>query len=238
MKHVLVVEDDSLERKALERMFSLCYHDAFFVASAINGAMALSRFENYPFDLVLLDINLPDMTGLELLAKMKEKRPGVVVIMATAYSDYEHLRGAMRDGSFDYLIKPYSMETFKEAVDRYLSQSAEDPELCGGVRSASLVRQYIDEHYAKNISLEELASLVSRDRSYVGKLFKREYGQGIFSYLLSVRIRHAKELLAKGMSVNEVASRVGFSDPAYFGKCFKRETGSSPIQFVRNIPVS
>ena len=96
------------------------------------------------------------------------------------------------------------------------------------------MRQYLDEHYAEDVTLDELARLVNRDRSYVGKLFKREYGSSIFSYLLSVRIRHAKELLASGMSVGEVAVRVGFSDPAYFGKCFKREVGTSPAQFVRS----
>lgn len=234
MKHVLVVEDDSLERKALERMFELCYHDAFSVVSAVDGRMALDRFQNYLFELVLLDINLPDKSGLELLRRMKEIRGDVAVIMATAYSDYEHLRAAMRDGSSDYLIKPYSMATFKEAVDRYLSRSVEQRDLFGSVKSASMVRQYLDEHYAEDVTLDELARLVNRDRSYVGKLFKREYGSSIFSYLLSVRIRHAKELLAKGMSVGEVSVQVGFSDPAYFGKCFKREVGTSPAQFVRS----
>ncbi len=227
---VLIIEDDRFERQAMEKLFRVFYADRFEVVSvAPDGKSGLNLLEKDEFDLLMLDINLPDLTGIEILKNLYEKESKTTVIMVTAYSDYEHLRSSMRYNSFDYLLKPYSMDSFKEAIDRYLkSISAE--EQFGHKGIVQKVKRYIEENYMNSIGLEDIAASVNLDKSYIGRVFKKEEGSSIMMYLLTVRMDNAKELLKRGMSVAEVSERVGFSDTAYFGKCFKKYTGTSPSE--------
>ena len=80
----------------------------------------------------------------------------------------------------------------------------------------------------KDIGLEDIASTVGFDKSYIGRVFKKNEGKTIMNYVLEYRIEKANSLIKKGMSVSEVSYAVGFNDPAYFSKCFKKVTGTSP----------
>lgn len=223
----LIIEDELLERRALEKLFKMCFPSKFeYVASAMNGNTGLKMLENSDFDLVILDINLPDLEGTEILSLINKNYPETKVIMATAYSDYEHIRKSMRNNAFDYLLKPYSIDTFKEAINVFISSVEE--ESFGTANTIGKIKKYIEENYMKDIGLEDIASAVGFDKSYIGRVFKKSEGKTIMNYVLEYRIEKANSLIKKGMSVSEVSYAVGFNDPAYFSKCFKKVTGTSP----------
>lgn len=223
----LIIEDELLERRALEKLFKMCFPSKFeYVASAMNGNTGLKMLENSDFDLVILDINLPDLEGTEILSLINKNYPETKVIMATAYSDYEHIRKSMRNNAFDYLLKPYSIDTFKEAINVFISSVEE--ESFGTANTIGKIKKYIEENYMKDIGLEDIASAVGFDKSYIGRIFKKSEGKTIMNYVLEYRIEKANSLIKKGMSVSEVSYAVGFNDPAYFSKCFKKVTGTSP----------
>ena len=223
----LIIEDELLERRALEKLFKMCFPSKFeYVASAMNGNTGLKMLENSDFDLVILDINLPDLEGTEILSLINKNYPETKVIMATAYSDYEHIRKSMRNNAFDYLLKPYSIDTFKEAINDFISSVEE--ESFGTANTIGKIKKYIEENYMKDIGLEDIASAVGFDKSYIGRVFKKNEGKTIMNYVLEYRIEKANSLIKKGMSVSEVSYAVGFNDPAYFSKCFKKVTGTSP----------
>lgn len=94
------------------------------------------------------------------------------------------------------------------------------------------VKQYIDQNYAGELSLEGLADYVHLSASYLSKLFKREVGQNISGYIQQVRIERAKVLLrTTAMKTYEIAEAVGIPDPVYFSKLFKKATGQKPKDF-------
>lgn len=98
------------------------------------------------------------------------------------------------------------------------------------------IKNYIDEHYADNISLEMLAGVVHLSPSYLSKLFKKELGENISTYLQNVRIEKAKMLLQNtSMKSYEVAEAVGISNPIYFSRIFKRATGIKPKDYKNAI---
>lgn len=100
------------------------------------------------------------------------------------------------------------------------------------------VKQYIDQNYASALSLEGLASYVHLSSSYLSKLFKRELGQNISSYIQHVRIERAKVLLrTTSKKTYEIAEAVGIPDPVYFSKIFKRATGQKPKDFRATGPL-
>ncbi len=94
------------------------------------------------------------------------------------------------------------------------------------------VKNYIDQHYQENLSLEFLADMVHLSSSYLSKLFKKETGQNLSSYIQHVRMEHAKSLLrTTNLKTYEIAEAVGISDPVYFSRIFKKATGYKPKDY-------
>jgi len=94
------------------------------VVSVADGEEALSRFQGEPCDLLISDIKMPKIDGLELLRKVKELRPRVSVIMITAYASPEDAIAAMKAGAYDYLTKPFKLREIKSVIRNALSKVA------------------------------------------------------------------------------------------------------------------
>jgi len=101
---VLVVDDEEVIRDVLENVIA---REGWDVSTAENAAEALEIFENDPADVVLLDLMLPDRSGLDVLREMRRRDPDAVVVIVTAYSSIEGAIQAMREGAFHYIPKPF-----------------------------------------------------------------------------------------------------------------------------------
>ena len=229
---LLIVEDEKTEREALHLILNKLYPDHVEISEAVNGAEAVSIALSARPDLILMDINLPLMDGLTAAGKIRAQYPEVAIIMISAYSDYDHLRSSMREHALDYIIKPYSQETLKEAIDRtnILNKPAQT---FGKKATIENTKNFILAHYKENIMMKEIAESVSLDKSYLGRLFKNETGVTVMDFLRSTRINKAKRLLAQGMNPGTVAEETGFGDSAYFSKSFKDITGMTPTEYSR-----
>lgn len=115
---VLVVDDELGPREALRMIL----RDDYDVVTAENGNQALDYLENSEFDLVILDIRMPDINGIELLTEVKKKAPETEVVMITAYASVDTATNALRNGALDYLIKPFEVSVVKEVVEKGLSR--------------------------------------------------------------------------------------------------------------------
>ena len=115
---VLVVEDESLIRWSVRQKLE---ERSYRVTEAENGQAALDALDDAIFDLVILDYRLPDMTGLDILRKLRELDTDAVVIMMTAYSTIESAVEAIKLGAFDYIAKPFQMDHLMLVVDKALA---------------------------------------------------------------------------------------------------------------------
>ncbi len=104
---LLVVDDEEVIRDVLQ---ALLQREGYDVTTASDAAEALSRFDAEPFDVVLLDLMLPDRPGLEVLREIHRRDPDAVVVIVTAYSSIEGAIAAMREGAFHYIPKPFQNE--------------------------------------------------------------------------------------------------------------------------------
>ncbi len=135
------------------------------------------------------------------------------------------LKKLIDSGSVDQLER-----TMQEFVGRILEQSGGNADDVAGV--IHTIQSYITQHCAEDLSLEQLAGMVYLSPSYLSRLFKRETGENISSYVQNARIEQAKILLrTTSLKTYEVAERVGIADPVYFSRIFKKITGVKPKDF-------
>src|ERR1700758_2639590 len=102
---ILVVDDESEIREGLELLLT---GEGYGVSSAETGALGLGKLEEQPFDLMLLDVSLPDRNGLELLKEVRRRDPDLPVVLITAYGSVDLARAGIQGGARDFITKPWS----------------------------------------------------------------------------------------------------------------------------------
>ncbi|TET54217.1 MAG: response regulator transcription factor [Anaerolineales bacterium] len=116
---ILVVDDDQAIRRTLTEMFRRMGYKA---TDAASGEAALDQIGREPFDLVILDLNMPHMTGAEVLEQARKLAPDTVFVILTGYGSLDSAIVAIRHGAFDYLLKPSSMNEIARAVEAGLTE--------------------------------------------------------------------------------------------------------------------
>ena len=116
MTRALVVDDDETIRDTLYELLS----EHYICQTAETAEKAIARLQADTYDVVLTDISMPGLSGLELLGQVRQRFPQTPVIVISGISDKEHAQGLIRLGAFDYLLKPFSLEEVEKSVKRAL----------------------------------------------------------------------------------------------------------------------
>jgi DNA-binding NtrC family response regulator len=129
---ILIVDDESEIR---ETLFEGLSNNGYAIFLAENGEGALRLFDQRPFDLVVLDVKLPDRDGIQVLDTIKNRSAETPVIMMSGYGTTQNAIEAMRKGAFDYLLKPFSMDVIKQRIQMALKEAVvrreSPPEMTG-----------------------------------------------------------------------------------------------------------
>ena len=187
MYKVLIVEDDPMVAMINEQFVSR--HKDFVVAHKCNdGKSALEYLDENEVDLIILDVYMPYMDGFETLRQIRKKQISVDVIMVTAANEREQLKEGLHLGVVDYLVKPFTFERFKVALDKFIAQSEALKDL--------------DKVNQKNIDF-----LIDKSRKKANEL----YPKGIQEKTLQTIIEHLKENKNKWLTGDEIAEKVGLT---------------------------
>ena len=116
---MLIVDDDPSSSGLLREVFQ---HEGYEVAVADRGEAALRLASSRPFDVVLSDVRLPDLNGIEVLRRLRPILPDAAVVMITGFATVETAMRALQEGAFDYLQKPFTVEEVRQTVDRAMEQ--------------------------------------------------------------------------------------------------------------------
>ena len=120
MKKILIIDDEEIVRMSCERALQI---ENFQTAVASSGMEGLEILEKEPFDLVLLDLKMPDMDGMEVLAKIKSSWPDINVIMISGYSTVDTAVQALRSGAVNFIQKPFAPDTLFSAIQEVFEKS-------------------------------------------------------------------------------------------------------------------
>ena len=237
---VLLVDDEIMIREGFKRLFDWEAHDCEVVGEAADGMEALGKIDALRPDIVIMDINIPIMSGLKVIQLSRLKHPQTAFVIVSGYDDFSYCQQALRLQITDYILKPVNYEEFGSCIDnlkislfRRRVDTAEEPK--EQERVIVSITRYLQEHLEEDVSLSVLAETFHLNPQYISQLFKNEIGVGFLSYLTGIRMEKAKKLLlSTSLSVAEVAGQVGYGDYRVFTKVFKKSEGVTPSQYRRD----
>ena len=264
MIRLLIADDEKLEREALAELVQRRFEREVVLEVAENGRKAADTAVLWGADLILMDIEMPGMSGLDAARAVLAQRPSCRVIFVTAYSLFQYAHEAVHLGACDYLLKPVDPDELEASVRRAMRQieterkleelaaaqpqpeqteteeEAEDAPEEGENSQTALVmahvRRYLEDNYMFDLSLDSVGEILHISPAYLSAQFKKYQKMNFLDCLTELRINAAKELLADPFrSSAEVASMVGYEDASYFARAFKKRTGMTPTQYRRQV---
>ena len=207
-----------------------------------DPSAALRFIRENHVDLVISDIMMPDIDGIELLRQLRSIEPDAITMLLSGASDFEYARSAIRYGVSGYLLKPVNTDE----LALFLIESKEKlDERYQGIASVGSSEGYykeIVESMKKNIlinyrtvTLEDIAIETKMSTNYVSKIFKKVTGQTFSEYLLEVKMRNAMRLLSSNdLKIYEIAYMIGYDNPKNFTRAFRKYYGKSPWEQREN----
>jgi YesN/AraC family two-component response regulator len=251
MTKILIADEEMLERELLETLLERQFPNRIQCRMAENGRRAVDIAALWGADILVMNPELPGMSGLDAARQILSQRPECKVIFVTGGKVFQHAYEALKLGACDYILKPVNAGELERGIRRAMEQLEAAsrletlgpiPELTAegtGVEKNSLlmakVKQYLQHNYMLcNISLDSVSAILNLNASYFSAQFKRCFGINFVDYLTDLRIRAAKDLLQDPMhSAAEIGRMVGYESANYFARAFKKKTGMTPMEYRR-----
>lgn len=240
---MLIVDDEVFARRAVAESIAWADYE-IQVFQVSSGEEAMEFMEKHPVDLLMTDIRMSGMSGLELIGKVVEKGWNPAMIVLSSYNDFDLVRSAMKLGAGDYLFKPTMMpKDILESVLQVLAKKKEEGTGFGKEESTKNlpgtqgilkreVRQalaYIEENLGNpDLSLGMVADQIGVSKNYFSRIFKETMKEKFVSYVTRLRMERARYLyLNSDLKIYEISEMVGYSDWHYFYNLYKKTYGHS-----------
>ena len=246
---MIIVDDESEICNGLARYFPWSEIGFEVVGTFESGIDAKTFLETNEVDVVLTDIKMPGISGIELARIISEQFPDTLIVFLSGYSDFSYARKAIEFGVKYYILKPtvyqelvdvftkikYELEKKKSsAVLSSPDGSAEKDEYREKTyyeKIISKIKKYIDKNYS-NATLESTASYIGMNPYYLSSFFKQHTKTKFNEYVLKVKMKKAKELLDNpSYRIYEVSEMVGYKNTGNFGRAFKSYYGITPREY-------
>lgn len=259
MFKVIIVEDEEIIRHGLELSIDWLSMGCVVVGTAENGNEGLKLILDTSPDIVITDIKMPILSGIDMLSKAIKQRDFFSIIL-TSYAEFEYAKKAIDIGTSEYILKPVDdselrcaiesigakisekkhYKKLEELVNESWINGMEDCSVCSKAESAVdyYVREtyrIIKENYTEKLSINDVADRLKVSSSYISRKLKQTLSITFVDLLNQYRIKQALILLNNGnLMIYEVSDMVGFSDYKYFCSVFKKYTNLSPSEFQKS----
>ncbi|MCC3374433.1 response regulator [Cohnella sp. REN36] len=250
MKTLLIVDDEPRTRLGIQKTLVAWSAGRHRIETATSGVEALEWLKSNQAHMIITDVRMPEVDGLQMLEALSARGPLPVVIVVSGYAEFEYAKRALQLGAFDYMLKPLGKEVLIDTVQRAFErvsgrdrldamEKLVDPKLLevnrDEARYGASIKDaiaYIYDHLQAAVSLKQVAEHLHLNASYLSVLFKEQTGMTFSDYLTRIRLQKAKELLvATRLPIWEIAEKVGYQTVKYFIKVFKDNEGLSPRQY-------
>ncbi|NOU93972.1 response regulator [Paenibacillus sp. LMG 31456] len=241
------MDDEFWMLEGLKKVIKRDCPDYTVTAVARDGLQAITYLEKDKIDLVITDILMPGMDGLQLLQEIRRRGWKIPVLIVSAHSEFEYAKQAIHYGAFDYILKPLNRTQIVSALERVKTAMVPSPRGRGDVLNTvpvnstqgkdliEKIRQSVCESFMNDLSIVDFSEQMGYNASYLSRLFKQETGKGFVQFLTEQRMEAAIQMIRSGkLSVTDIAKQIGYADYKHFRKVFKQYTGVSPKIFRNN----
>ncbi|MGO8695784.1 MAG: response regulator [Rectinemataceae bacterium] len=244
MSGVLIVDDEELSRIAVRKLLSRLFPGLPVVGEAENGRIAVELAAKLAPDIVLMDIKIPAINGLDAASLVLRAAPNTAVIVVSAYDNFSFAQRALNMGLAGYLLKPIREEEFAAvfgaALERLRSRGlpSRPPEPAAAQTTASSLRARIEAAIAAcplpELGLESAARRLGMSSQHLSRVFKIVFGLKFVDYVAARKIEAAKAILGgENLTVEELGRRIGWTDPGHLSRVFRERTGLTPKAYAR-----
>ncbi|WP_163536062.1 response regulator [Gracilibacillus sp. YIM 98692] len=243
MYKILLVDDEKEIRYGLKNYFPWNQLGFEVIEECENGKEALKYLRDHSVDVVLTDIRMPVMDGIELAKQIQQMKQSIQVIFLSGYKDFYYAKEAIKCGVLDYIVKPGKFEeiqavftSLKEKMDTTVKEHDILIDSQSGQKNYTeniihTIKTYTQKNYA-DITLEDLASILKMSPNYISTYFKEKTGYNFSTYLTEVRMKKAATLLTDyHYKTYEISSLVGYNNPKNFTRMFKKYHGMTPREY-------
>jgi two-component system response regulator YesN len=257
MYRVVIIEDEEIIRKGLVYSANWAELNCSVVAEGRNGIEGIEAIKENTPDIVIVDINMPVMDGLEMIRQTYEQYDYSAIILS-GYSNFEYAQRAIQYGVLGYLLKPLNTLELKEVIlraqkeceirhvfedNRRSKQEWKQVNLLtdNNVKPiddiiVSQMLDYIYINYQNRIVIQDVVNELNYSETFLNNRFKEAVGTTYIEYLNRFRIQKALELLREGKStIQDIAWKCGIGEYKYFGTVFKKYIGCSPKEYLKEI---
>ena len=248
---LLIVEDEENILYGMKSVLSGYLECISEVYAARNGKEALEVIHKREVSMIISDLRMPEMDGIEFIKVLRRQGYMMPVIVLTALADFKLAQELIPLKIQNYILKPFSVEEIiqetknafeelkeKEALSKAEKFLEEFPEILDNqqkTESNSIikeVKQYVLEHIKENISLQILAENCHISKAYLSTLFKQEMNITLTEFITRERMKLAKRyLIETDMRVCEIFERTGYQSEKYFIQVFKEREKMTPLAF-------
>lgn len=253
MYKLIIAEDEAIVRNGI--LHAIDWKDIGFeiCGAAEDGLEALELIRQYAPDVLVTDIKMPGMTGLELLHALNAEKRQIRAVILTGYADFEYARKAIQERAVGYVLKmdvveelPKVMRRLKAELDQLAQPDAyammeelrrkttiSTDAVLDGLRGSTMEQAvaFVLEHYTERLRMEDVAQRFYMNPAYFSRAFKQKTGEGFSEMTNRLRMNWAKELLENSaMRVADVARATGYIDLKHFTAQFKKHFNKTPSQ--------
>lgn len=236
----LVIADDEYEiRHGLVNYYPWEEIGFEVIGQASNGKEALELISEGNPDVLLCDIQMPIMTGIEVIEEIHQQGSPVLTIFLSGYQDFHYAQSAIKYGVKNYILKPTKFTDLTEAfmqIKKVLDQRKPTPtssalSIMDDDPIINKIKNYVKTHF-KNATLEDAAQIVYMNPHYVSKYFKQKTKENFSDFVFQIKMEEAAKLL-KTMQYKayEVSEMVGYSNAKNFTRAFRKYFGISPKEY-------
>jgi two-component system response regulator YesN len=242
---VVVIDDHRFIRESIIHSIDWKELGAEIKGEAQNGIEANELILRLKPDIIITDIRMPGIEGLDLVDRIRGFLPRSKIIVITGFQEFEYAQRALKLGVCDLILKPIKNDELIGAVRKAIHAIEQEKKMLQasspeGNRASTesygllidSILDYIVQHCTEDITLERVAREFQISTGYASRLIAKATGKGFVQHVCEQRIEAAKRCLSDPrMRIKEIVYACGFSEYSYFRKIFKKYTGCSPQQF-------
>ena len=229
---IVIVDDEPKIRNGLSKLLSS--RPGFEITGVFENAMeALEQLSVSYADVIITDIKMPEINGLDLINRIREKDENTKIIILSGYSDFSFAQRAIELGVTRYLTKPTNARELigiLEEIEKPRSEEKQEMKVTNLFVQKAM--DYISMNYSQKLTLTKISEQLCITPNYLSELFKKHTGQNVSEYIIDYRLEKACQFLKNPqLRIGEVSEKVGINDVRYFSSMFKKKYNLTPTEY-------